>query len=224
MHNKQVYLFDLDGTLTEPGEGITNSVMYALEKFGIHETDRQALYRFIGPPLLDSFMQFYGMSQAQAEEAVAAYREYFSVNGLFENRVYDGIPALLQSLRDQGKTLVLATSKPEVFTLRILDKFDLSRYFHHVGAASLDSSRSQKADVIRHALHLCGGPALETVVMIGDRHHDICGAKENKLQSVGVLFGYGDRVELEQAGADAIAESVEELSALLLGDAHRTNR
>lgn len=217
MHRKQVYLFDLDGTLTEPGEGITNSVMYALDKFGIHETDREALYRFIGPPLLDSFMQFYGMPQAQAERAVAAYREYFSVKGLFENRVYDGVPALLQSLRDQGKTLAVATSKPEVFTLRILDKFDLSKYFHFVGAASLDSSRSQKADVIRHTLNLCGNPAPDTVVMIGDRKHDILGAAQNGIQSVGVLYGYGDRPELETAGADAIAQSVEQLRSILLG-------
>ena len=217
MHRKQVYLFDLDGTLTEPGEGITNSVMYALDKFGIHETDREALYRFIGPPLLDSFMQFYGMPQAQAERAVAAYREYFSVKGLFENRVYDGVPALLQSLRDQGKTLAVATSKPEVFTLRILDKFDLSKYFHFVGAASLDSSRSQKADVIRHTLHLCGNPAPDTVVMIGDRKHDILGAAQNGIQSVGVLYGYGDQPELETAGADAIAQSVEQLRSILLG-------
>ena len=217
MHNKQIYLFDLDGTLTEPGEGITNSVMYALDKFGIHETDREALYSFIGPPLLDSFQKYYHMPAAQAEQAVAAYREYFSVKGLFENRVYDGIPQLLQALRDAGKTLVLATSKPEVFTLRILDKFDLSRYFHYVGAASLDSSRSRKSDVIRHALHLCGDPELSTVVMIGDRHHDINGAKENGLQSIGVLYGYGNRPELEQAGADAIAESVEQLREMLLG-------
>ena len=216
MHRKQVYLFDLDGTLTEPGEGITNSVMYALDKFGIHETHRQSLYRFIGPPLLDSFMQFYGMPQEQAEQAVAAYREYFSVKGLFENRVYDGIPTLLQALRDEGKTLALATSKPEVFTLRILDRFDLTRYFHYIGAASLDSSRSQKADVIRHTLQLCGQPAPDTVVMIGDRWHDIHGACENGIQSVGVLYGYGDRPELEKAGADAITESVEHLKEILL--------
>lgn len=216
MHRKQIYLFDLDGTLTEPGEGITNSVMYALNKFGIHETDRKALYRFIGPPLLDSFQAFYHMPPDLAEQAVAAYREYFSVTGLFENRVYDGIPQLLQALRAAGKTLVLATSKPEVFTLRILDKFDLTQYFDYVGAASLDSSRSQKADVIRHALHLCGDPELSSVVMIGDRHHDICGAKENGLQSIGVLYGYGDRAELEQAGADVIVESVKQLGELLI--------
>ena len=217
MHRKQVYLFDLDGTLTEPGLGITNSVMYALDKFGIHETDRQALYRFIGPPLLDSFMQFYHMSEEQAHQAVAAYREYFSVNGLFENRVYDGIPQLLQALRDAGKTLVLATSKPEVFTLRILERFDLLQYFHYVGAASLDSSRSQKPAVIHHALQLCGNPPLDTVVMVGDRKHDILGAQENGLASVGVLYGYGDRLELEQAGADEIVSSVAALTKLLLG-------
>lgn len=216
MYRKQVCLFDLDGTLTEPGEGITNSVMYALDKFGIHETNRESLYRFIGPPLLDSFQNYYGMPPEQAEQAVAAYREYFSVKGLFENRVYEGIPVLLQELRSAGKTLVLATSKPEVFSLRILDKFDLSQYFHFVGAASLDSSRSQKPDVIRHALQLCGNPDPETVVMIGDRKHDILGAKENGLQSIGVLYGYGNRPELEQAGADVIVESVTQLKGILL--------
>lgn len=216
MHRKQIYLFDLDGTLTDPGQGITNSVMYALDKFGIHETDRTALYKFIGPPLLDSFQIFYRMSPEQAEQAVAAYREYFSVTGLFENRVYEGIPALLQVLRAEGKTLAMATSKPEIFAVRILEKFDLAKYFHYVGAASLDSSRSQKADVIRHALHLCGDPDPDTVLMIGDRKHDILGAIENKIQSVGVLYGYGDRPELEQAGADAIAESVIHLKELLL--------
>jgi len=216
MYRKQVCLFDLDGTLTEPGEGITNSVMYALDKFGIHETNRESLYRFIGPPLLDSFQNYYGMPPEQAEQAVDAYREYFSVKGLFENRVYEGIPVLLQELRNAGKTLVLATSKPEVFSLRILDKFDLSQYFHFVGAASLDSSRSQKPDVIRHALQLCGNPDPETVVMIGDRKHDILGAKENGLQSIGVLYGYGNRSELEQAGADVIVESVTQLKGILL--------
>lgn len=216
MYRKQIYLFDLDGTLTDPGVGITNSVMYALDKFGIHETDRANLYKFIGPPLLDSFQMFYGMAPDQAEQAVAAYREYFSVTGLFENQVYDGIPELLQALREKGKTLVLATSKPEIYAVRILEKFDLAKYFHFVGAASLDSSRSQKADVIRHALHLCGDPAPDTVVMIGDRKHDIVGAIKNGIESIGVLYGYGDRPELEQAGADAIALSVPHLREVLL--------
>ena len=213
--NKKYLLFDLDGTLTDPQEGITNSVAYALRQYGIIE-DPKNLIRFIGPPLHVSFHDWYGFDEDKAFEAVAHYRVYFGDKGIFENAVFDGIPEMLKDLRAAGFTLVLATSKPEVFTLRILEKFDLAKYFHFVGAASLDSSRSQKADVIRHALHLCGNPSSETVVMIGDRWHDIHGARANGIQSIGVLYGYGDRPELEQAGADVIAQSVAQLQEILL--------
>ena len=217
MKHKQVILFDLDGTLTDPAIGITNGARKGLERFGIQEPDRTKLYKFIGPPLLESYQVFYGMTPEQAAEAVKAYREYYGVTGLFENKVYEGIPALLRDLRAAGKTLAVATSKPEAFSVRILEKFGLAQYFHHIGGASFDSSRSNKSAVVAYSLGLCGNPSPETVVMVGDRKHDVEGAINNGLQSIGVLYGYGDRPELEAAGATAIAESVEQLRAILLG-------
>ena len=198
-------LFDLDGTLTDPGLGITNSVMYALKKFGIYENDRTSLYRFIGPPLKESFADFCGFSPEQCELAVSYYREHFRDTGIFENSVYTGIPELLTQLKERGRTLIVATSKPEVFAVRILKHFGLYRHFAYTAGAAMDDSRSLKADVIRYALEQCGVTDKSEAVMIGDRKHDIIGAKENGIHSVGVLYGYGDIAELQAAGADCIA-------------------
>lgn len=148
----QTVLFDLDGTLTDPGAGITNSVAYALEKYGIHNTDRSQLYKFIGPPLRESFGQFYGFSKEQAEEATAYYREYYKDKGIYENRLYQGIPELLQMLADAGATLLVATSKPEQFACRILDYFSIRKYFTYVAGATMDGSRSKKSEIIEDAL------------------------------------------------------------------------
>ena len=200
-------LFDLDGTLTDPGEGITNSVAYALRQFGIENTDRTQLYKFIGPPLKQSFMQYYGFSDQQAEEAVAQYRVYFAPKGLFENKVYPGVPQLLAQLRAKGYKLLLATSKPEGFAVQILEHFGLLEYFDLTAGATMDSTRSKKADVIAYALDSCGIKDLSTAIMIGDREHDILGAKQTGLASIGVLYGYGNREEFEAAGATYIAET-----------------
>ena len=210
-------LFDLDGTLTDPGMGITNSVAHALAHFGITVTDRTQLYRFIGPPLMDSFMEYYGFTEEQAQEAVKVYREYFADRGWAENTVYEGIETLLAELTAAGKTLLVATSKPQVFAERILHHFGLARYFAHICGVALQAPRGySKADVIREALVKAGVTDDSTAVMVGDRHHDIDGAKAVGLSSVGVLYGYGDREEHEKAGANAIVESVAELKALLL--------
>ena len=182
-------LFDLDGTLTDPGIGITNSVMYALRKFGIHVDNRESLYRFIGPPLKDSFGTYYGFSDANCDLAIQYYREYFSKQGMFENAVYEGIPSLLKQLKGNGKTLIVATSKPEAFSIEILRHFDLFDYFDFVAGASFDESRSKKADVIRYALESCQIHEKSSAIMIGDREHDIIGAIENGLDSLGVLYG-----------------------------------
>ncbi|MCH5353278.1 MAG: HAD family hydrolase [Acutalibacter sp.] len=203
---KTVFLFDLDGTLTDPGLGITNSVMYALRKFDISAPDRASLYKFIGPPLRDSFAMFFGFSPERSELAVKYYREYFSTRGLYENEVYDGIPELLRELKKLGKTLIVATSKPEKFAVEILRHFELYDYFDFVAGATMDGSRDRKSDVIRYALESCHIAEKSEVIMIGDREHDIFGAKETGLDSVGVLFGYGSRDELETAGATFIAE------------------
>lgn len=211
----QFLLFDLDGTLTDPGLGITNSVRYALNKFHIEEPDRTALYRFIGPPLLDSFMEFYGFSREQSDLAVQYYREYFKVKGLYENQVYDGIPALLAALKERGRTLLLATSKPEEYAVEILKHFHLDHYFDFVAGATMDGSRSKKADVIAHALDLGKISRLSSAVMIGDREHDILGAGQMGLDSIGVLYGYGSEAELRAAGATYIAKDPAGLLSLI---------
>ncbi len=210
-----ILLFDLDGTLTDPAEGITNSVAYALNKFGIEVQDKRELYKFIGPPLVVAFAEYYGMSYEDSEKATAFYRETFRVKGLFENRVYDGVVDVLKTLKARGKKLVIATSKPEEFTLRILKHFDLFKYFDFVAAATFDATRNTKDKVIAFALESLNIADKSKVVMIGDRHHDIDGAKENGIDSIGVLYGFGDRKELTEAGATYIAENVEDILGLV---------
>lgn len=209
-------LFDLDGTLTDPVLGITNSVMYALKKYGIEVNDRRELYKCIGPPLTDSFENFYGFSKVEAKNAVEYYREYYREKGIFENTVYDGIETLLKMLKDNGRTLLLATSKPQVFAERILEHFKIAQYFTFVAGSNLDGTRVKKGEVIKYALENCKNIDPTKAVMIGDREHDIIGAKEAGMDSIGVLFGYGGRDELEKAGADKIVESVAELGRVLL--------
>lgn len=204
-------LFDLDGTLTNPELGITNCVMYALEKFGIKENDRKKLHPFIGPPLTYSFQNFYHLSEEDSKQAVAFYRERFSVKGLYENEVYAGVSEMLQNLKEQGKKLIIATSKPEEYTIKILKHFDLYKYFDFVAGATMDGSRGEKADIIAYALKNCNIEDKTQAVMIGDRKYDILGAKENGLDSIGVLFGFGDLEELTKAGATYIAENVEDI-------------
>lgn len=204
-------LFDLDGTLTDPAEGITNSVAYALNKFGINVEDKRTLYKFIGPPLVDAFSEYYGFSKEDSEKATAFYRETFRVTGLYQNMVYDGVVEMLEALKSKGKKLVIATSKPEEFTMKILKHFDLLKYFDFVAAATFDATRNSKDKVIAYALENLDIKDKSEVVMIGDRHHDIDGAKDNGIDSVGVLWGFGSREELETAGATYIAESVQEI-------------
>ena len=201
------YLFDLDGTLTDPGIGITNSVMHALEKFNIHVSDRKELYPFIGPPLVDSFEKYFGFDEKQALQAVEYYREYFREDGIFENVVYEGIPEMLGELKSRGAIFALATSKPYEFSVSILDHFDLHQYFEFVGAATMDGRISWKADVIRHLIDKLGAEDKSSVLMIGDRDQDIDGAKANGLQSAGVLWGYGSKAELMNAGADYLVST-----------------
>lgn len=203
-------LFDLDGTLTNPGLGITNSVAYALKKYGIDVKDRTELYKFIGPPLLNSFQDYYGFSEEQAVQAVEYYREYYQKTGIYENYVYEGILELLKELKAEGITLLVATSKPEPFARLIMEHYHLADYFTYIAGATMDNkTRVKKADVIRYAMQNCEAEDKRKLVMVGDRKHDILGAKEVGIDSIGVLFGYGDREELEQAGATYIAETVE---------------
>lgn len=211
-----VILFDLDGTLTDPGEGITNSVAHALKRLGIPVPERRALYKFIGPPLYQSFMDFYGLDRQKALEAVEFYREYYRDRGIWENQVYAGIPELLARLKGAGKRLLVATSKPEEFALQILEHFDLLRYFELVAGSTMDSARVEKADVICYGLDRAAIAPGPSVVMVGDRAQDVLGAKKAGLDCIGVLFGYGDAPELQGAGAAHIAATVRELEELLL--------
>jgi len=207
----QYILFDLDGTLTDPAIGITNSIMYALNKYGIKINNRSELYCFIGPPLQKSFEKFFGFSVDEAKKAVEYYREYYRDKGIFENKVYDGIRELLQLIKERKKSVILATSKPEIFAKQILEHFQLSRYFDFIAGSELDGRRVNKDEVIRYALDSCSISDLSKAIMIGDREYDIIGAKKQGIKSIGVLYGYGNRSELENAGADYILESVAEL-------------
>lgn len=215
MLNKKYILFDLDGTLTDPGEGITNSVAYSLAKFGIIINDNTSLYKFIGPPLWDSFRDFYGFDDSQAKLAVDYYREYYREKGIFENKLYQGVPELLASLRAAEKIIILATSKPKYFADKILDYFGLSKFFDYTAGSELDGTRVKKDEVISYALNKMNITDPKNAVMVGDREHDIIGAGKNHMQSVGVLYGYGTKEELEKSGADHIAGSIEELVELL---------
>ena len=204
-------LFDLDGTLTDPAEGITNSVAYALDKYGIEVADKKTLNVFIGPPLSESFRKYFKFSILQSVDAVTKYREYYHDRGIFENRVYDGIPQLLASLKAAGKCVIMATSKPTVFAERIAEHFDFRKYFDIIVGSELDGTRVDKAEVIKEALRQAGDPEVEKCIMIGDRLHDVVGAKKTGLRCIGVLYGYGSREELTEAGADMIAETVNDL-------------
>ncbi|WP_026887194.1 HAD family hydrolase [Clostridium beijerinckii] len=215
-NNFEYILFDLDGTLTDSGEGITKSVQYALKSFGILVDDLKELNKFIGPPLKDSFKKYYNFDEEKAQLGLVRYREYFADKGIYENKLYDGIIELLDVLKKNNKKIVLATSKPEVYARQILQYFKIDKYFDFAAGADFEETRVNKADVIRYALEEANITDLSKVIMVGDREHDIIGAKENNIKSVGVLYGFGDVVELTQARAEYIVKNTEELLNILL--------
>ncbi|EJN93607.1 HAD family hydrolase [Streptococcus ratti] len=212
----QTILFDLDGTLTDSGQGILNSIRYALTQLKRPIPDDDLLKTFIGPPLKTSFEQTLGMSLAESQAGIQFYRDYFREKGIFENEIYSGIPELLADLKDQKKQLLVATSKPEIFARQILEHFKLSDFFEYIAGASMDSSRSKKADIIAYALENTSSTDLRSALMVGDRKYDILGAKKNKIASLGVLYGYGSFEELQAAKADYIAENAEDLKRIIL--------
>ena len=208
-------LFDLDGTLTDPMEGICRSAAVGLAHFGIIEDYRNLTF-FIGPPLIDTYMEHYGMTKEQAREAVAAFRSHFTPVGIFENEVYPGIPEMLERLKEAGFVTAVATSKPEEFAKRILEHFGLDRWIDFCFGATMDEQRTKKEEVLSYALEALGSPDPSKVLMIGDRCYDCEGAEAVGIRCAGVLYGYGSREELEEAGAYRIAESVDGLSRLLM--------
>lgn len=214
--NKKTMFFDLDGTITDSGEGIVNSMKYALKAYGIKDFDKIDLYKFLGPPLTDTFMNVFGFDALKAAEVVEKFREYFREIGIFENRLYNGIETLLQSLVSDNRKIILATSKAEVFAVRILEHFNIIKYFDVVAGSELDGTRVKKSEVIRYAIDKAGVIDLNSSVMIGDRKEDMLGAKEIGMDSIGVLYGYGDFEELDNAGASIMVKSVDELGKVLL--------
>lgn len=215
MLSYDVILFDLDGTLTDSKLGITNSVRYALEKYNIMVKNLDELEAFIGPPLLDSFQEIYLFDEEKAKESIKYYREYFSKQGIFENTVYPKVPKLLKELKKLNKTLIVATAKPTVFAKKILEHFNLSQYFSAIVGSNLDGTRTSKSEVIDFVLSTIPNISKKNIVMIGDRKHDILGARENGLNSIAVTYGYGTNEELKKAEPTYFADSIEELLQIL---------
>lgn len=209
-------LFDLDGTLTDPKEGITNCVKYSLSHFGINENDESLLLKFIGPPLYDSFREFYNFSHDDANRAVEKYRERYSVTGIFENAVLDGAEEILIELKKAGKITSLATAKPFVFAEKIVDKYNLAQHLDYVIGADLNGGIKYKTDVINEVLRITKPKDLTRVVIVGDRKDDILGAKACGISSIGVRCGYAEPDELENAGADYIFDNLSQVKDFLL--------
>jgi phosphoglycolate phosphatase len=208
-------LFDLDGTLTQSGPGIMHSAAWALEQLGIDPGGEEQLRRVVGPPLSESYRRFYGLSPEQTEEAVRLFRVWYNEQGgIFESEPYPHVPAMLRALKERGKHLLVATSKPEPLSLRILEHFGLMPYFEGLAGSTMDEKRTKKGEVIAYALKTFQLDPAETI-MVGDRKHDVEGARENGLPCIGVLYGYGSREELAAAGAAALAEDLPALASLL---------
>lgn len=216
-------LFDLDGTLTDPKEGICKSVQYALACMGIEEPNIDVLEPYIGPPLKDSFMEYHGLNEEDAERAIEHYRVRFRDKGIFENMLYPGVKEMLGTLTEKGQTLAIASSKPEIYVRRILEHFGIAEYFQVVVGSELNGERSRKEEVVEEALRQLaelseGNLTRDNTVMVGDRKFDIQGAKEHDIIGVGVSFGYAPKGELEAEGADYIASSMERLKAYLISE------
>ncbi len=216
IQNKKIALFDLDGTLTDPSEGITKCVQYALSKLGIEE-DREKLLRFIGPPLTDSFHDFYGLNEKACDEAVKYYRERYAEKGIFENGLYPDTCEALEIFKGKGLTLLVATSKPEPFAIKICEHYGIAKYFAHICGSGLDNLYYTKSDIIKKAL--ISGEVLpsdyDCVIMIGDRKHDILGAREFGIQTACVRCGFAEPGELMENGADYIADTLLDIAKLI---------
>ncbi len=215
MPGYETVIFDLDGTLTDSQKGIVNSLRFALSRFGIDEADTKALVAFIGPPLHESFRKQYGFSDGDARRAVAHYREYFAEKGIYENELYPGIVALLEKLSDRGAAMMIATTKPGIYAGKIVEHFKLGKYFRAVRGSNLDGTMMEKVELIGS---LVEGLSLRhsATVMVGDRKHDILGARANGIDSIGVEYGYGSREELLEAGPTHLCPTVDDLAAFFV--------
>ena len=205
-------LFDLDGTITDSGEGIMNCAELALRHFGLPVPDRETLRVFVGPPLDETFVKF-GVPQDQADEAIRVYRSRYTTVGKFENYPYPGVETLLENLQSLGHKLYIATSKPEHMSVEILEHFGLAKYFTMICGATMDGSRSKKADIISYLLAKAGDA--DNILMVGDTAYDVIGANAHGIPAIGVAWGYGKVADMEAAGAAGIASTMEELFQLL---------
>ena len=214
----KIAIFDLDGTITDSGSGIINSIRYALEKYRLPVPEEKVLRTFIGPPLKEQFQAVCGLNEEESARMVDAYREYYTEKGIFENSVYSGVPEMLERLKESGARILMATAKPEKFARRIAEHFDFAKYFEFIGGACMDGRRTDKYEVIEYVIDQCGISEEERkrAIMIGDRSHDMIGAGKAGQHSLGILYGYGDRGELEAADAEMIAETPEEVCELIL--------
>lgn len=216
MKNYSTVFFDLDGTLVDSGEGVRNSVVYALNKFGIEVENKDSLSCFIGPPLTVSFKTFYGFDDEKADTGVAFYREYYKEKGIFEGYVYEGIEECLKRLKAAGKKIMVATSKPDVFAKMVLEKFGIAKYFDFIAGATIDEkTRSNKIEIMQYAFDSCG-VLPKDVIMVGDRLFDIEGAKHFGMECIAVLYGYGSREEFEQYGAEYIVSTPSDVADIIL--------
>ena len=217
MHRPEIVLFDLDGTLTDAAPGIVNGYRLVLDHFGIEQPDEATMRTYLGPPLAVTWREHYDFTDEQVADGLRIYREYYHDLGMFENEVFDGIPEVLRQLTQDGVTLATATSKPDYSATRIIEHFGLAGYFTFIGAANLEGTRDSKALVIEHTLEqLEANARTHRILMVGDRHHDVQGAREHGIDTIGVLWGYGDAEELTRAGAISLVESPEKLGQLLL--------
>ncbi len=208
-------LFDLDGTLTDPKEGIVNSILFALKKLRIHEKNISDLDTFIGPPLRESFVKRYNLTNELADKAMLYYREYFSVKGINENKIYPGVKEMLESLSNHNYKLFVATSKPTIFALEVLRYFKIDSYFSEIIGSNLDNTRTDKTEIISYIISKYGLKAGSSV-MIGDRKHDIIGAKNNSMKTIAVTYGYGSPEELLSCQPDFILHNCPEIEALFV--------
>ena len=213
---KDIILFDLDGTITDPKEGITKSLAYALAHFDINVENLDDLCKFIGPSLQATFCKEYNFNQADSEKAITLYRERFADVGIYENLMYDGMDVMLDTLKRNGKTIILATAKPTVFAEKILAHFNIAQYFSFVSGSELNGDRSDKKEIIEYALDKMNITEIDRTIMVGDRKYDIDAANDVKMDTIGVLYGYGDLAELTKHKSTYIAKDVEELTDIIL--------
>ncbi|MFC7782980.1 MULTISPECIES: HAD family hydrolase [unclassified Rossellomorea] len=217
MNKYKIILFDLDGTLSDPKEGITKSVQYALENMDVEVPDVHELECFIGPPLQVSFAEHYDFNELKIQRAIDFYRERFKEKGMFENKLYPNIPSLLKTLKEKGFTLVVATSKPTVFAEQILKYFTIDQFFDLIAGSNLDGTRTSKAEIIQYILDVYHEYEAGSFIMIGDRKHDIIGAHYTGIDSIGVTYGYGSFEEISQSDPTFIVENVDEIKDVLEG-------